>query len=98
MSGVVRYRHDDRTRYDRLLLPDGRFATSVRLSELRPIMGRLGIAVTPQMTKDDLLDAFAERIQAAAAELRTPATNPSAALSQEAMREAVAFIARQANA
>lgn len=100
MSGgsVIRYRHVNAARHDHLLLADGRFAKDVRLWELRPLMGRIGIVVGPAMNKETLLDLYLERIQDAAEELRTPATRPMSSLSQEAMAAAAAFLAKQATA
>ena len=49
----------DATRHDALVLPDGRRAVDVRLSELRYIMDDLGVTgITSQHTKSAVLDRY----------------------------------------
>jgi hypothetical protein len=56
---VITYAEVDGTRHDKLVLPDGRRAIDVRLTELRYIMADLGVTgITPQHTKTAVLDLW----------------------------------------
>lgn len=91
------YRHTDVDRHRNLELPDGRNVQTVRASPLRVELERLGVPLNAEWGKDLMLDAYADRIARVAAELLAPGLPVAKHLSQSAMREAVAFLDKQAS-
>ena len=89
----------DCDRHDALELPSGELAARLRLGDLRAQLQRLKIdGIAPPMGRAELLDCYAAQVNRVAEELRPPNQKRILPLPLTAMREAVAFIERQASA
>lgn len=87
---VVRYRHEDASRNDRLILPDGRMASKVRRGELFAILNRLGIpSIDNAMPANELLDAYRARLES----VRDDLFPREGHFSPEQMQAAAEFLA-----
>ena len=59
----IKYARVDADRHAELELPDGTLAASLRLEPLRQELLRIGVPIKPQMSKDEMLDAYAAELE-----------------------------------